>query len=209
VIGLRLAFGLGLAGTTVGIALAACSSSSSPPPPATTNTNLDAAAGGDVIVIHEVNDGATTAAPPITCGTLTCSAPTSMVGSLAPCCLANNGCGATFGASALSMFDASAYDGGFDASALDAGALCFDTSPGTPDPSCPAASIMGMSLPGCCASDGLCATDLSLAGLGCDSLAVFSSFIAFEAGPPQACGAAADGGANVDSGSSILDGGAD
>jgi hypothetical protein len=137
---------------------------------------------------------------------------------LAPCCLPDNGCGATFGAAALAMFDAGAFDaGGFDAAAFDAGAFCMDTAPGTPDPSCPSQSAMGFTLAGCCARDGLCGVDLSVAGFGCDSLSALESMIpagsvtdAAVVGPPQACGSAAEGGASVgDGGAPIRDGGTD
>jgi hypothetical protein len=92
------------------------------------------------------------------------------------------------------MFDA----GGFDASALsgfDAGAICLDTSAGTPDNNCPSQSAMGFNLTGCCTASGFCGLDLSLAGLGCNSLSALASMAPAGSlgdsglgGPPQACG---------------------
>ena len=92
------------------------------------------------------------------------------------------------------MFDA----GGFDASGFagfDAGAICLDTSAGTPDNNCPSQSAMGFNLTGCCTASGFCGLDLSLAGLGCNSLSALASMAPAGSlgdsglgGPPQACG---------------------
>jgi hypothetical protein len=194
-------------GLTMGAAaaVAACSSSSGSPgsgesPDASTNSN-DSSVSGDVAAS---SDGGAAVVPPIQCGSLTCNAPTGGVVPLVPCCLPNGKCGGTFGAAAAASFDASAFaDSGFDASAFgdagfDAGSLCFDTSPATADPSCPSESAMGFALTGCCTSGGVCGVDLSVAGLGCNSLSGLGAFAPAGDGAatvPVACGAA-DGGAS-------------
>jgi hypothetical protein len=188
---------LGIVGTLT--AVAACSSSSSSPaqPGQEAGTDADGAAG-DSGLGTEPSDAAVAAIPSIMCGGATCIAPSSVY-PLSPCCLPDNGCGASFGAAALAMFDA----GGFDASGIDfdAGAVCIDTAPGTPDPTCPSQTAMGFKLSGCCSRSKVCGVDLSVAGLGCESLSALAAFgpagAAAEAGistTPQACGGAADGG---------------
>jgi hypothetical protein len=196
---------LGLLGTAAAIAVAAACSSSSTSPGGTGNTGADSGGPDDSSVgTTPPNDGAVATAPPIMCGTMTCNAPAGGVVPLSPCCLPNGGCGGTIGAATLAMFDA----GGFDASGLsgfDAGAICLDTSAGTPDTSCPSQSMGGFDLTGCCTASGVCGIDLSLAGLGCESLSALASMAPPGAlgdsglgGPPQACGAAVDGGGASD-----------
>jgi hypothetical protein len=207
----RMKLGLGLAGSAVFLAVAtaaACSSSSSTPAAGTNeDSGTEASAPDDsgIRMIHELNDGADATAPPIMCGSMTCSAPSGAMLPLSPCCLPDNGCGAAFGAAVTAMFDA----GG-----TDAGAVCLDTSPGTPDTACPSQTTMGFALAGCCAKSGVCGVDLSIAGLGCDSLSALAGLIPGGTGgdggmgPPLACGAPADGGA-LDAGAGGSDGGAD
>jgi hypothetical protein len=194
------ALGLTMAAFAAG---AACSSSSSTAPSSGGNdgggsaNDSSAPNTGDAT---EPTDSGTTSIPPIQCGSLTCSAQTGGVLPLQPCCLPDNKCGATFGGAALSMFDASAFDAsGFDAAGFDASALCFDTSAGTPDTSCPSQSAMGFALTGCCTAAGVCGLDLSAAGLGCNSLSALAMFAPADSsvGAPQACGAAADGGSDA------------
>jgi hypothetical protein len=170
---------------------AACSSSSGTSPPAeTTHPPVDASA--DLIgdgPIGQLNPPTMTQAPaPIQCGSMTCNPPSGTAFPLSACCLPDNGCGASFGGAAAAMFGG----GG------DAGAICLNTSPGTPDPSCPSQTTMGFALPGCCATGGVCGVDLSMAGLGCNSLAALASLappgtasVGGDGGPPQACGGAA------------------
>jgi hypothetical protein len=200
---------LGFLGTAAAIAVAAaCSSSSTSPGGTGGDAGADSGSPDDSgIGLTAPNDGAVATAPPIMCGTTTCNAPAGVL-PLSPCCLPNNGCGGTLGAAALAMFDA----GGFDASGFDAGAICLDTSAGTPDTACPSQSAMGFALTGCCTASGVCGVDLSMIGLGCDSLSALASMAPAGAlgdsglgGPPQACGATGDSGPS-DSGAS--DGGA-
>jgi hypothetical protein len=47
---------------------------------------------------------------------------------------------------------------------------------------------MGMTLSACCSGSGVCGFDLSMVGLGCDSLSAFGSFLMMDTGAPQACG---------------------
>jgi len=178
---------------------AACSSSSSPKaasPPAEAGTVDDSGVGP----ITELNDGATMAVPPITCGGASCSAPSGGVVPLSPCCLPNGGCGANFGAAALAMYDA----GGIDAAA--AAAICLDTSAGTLDPTCPSEALSGMTFKGCCAVSGVCGVDLSIASLGCNSLSAFGALAPGDGSvsAPQACTAGLpDGGVSGDGGGSL------
>jgi hypothetical protein len=170
-------------------AAAACSSSSSSASAADAGAEASGDEGGPIGPIIELNDGGATVAPPIQCGGMMCSAPSGMF-PLSPCCLPDNGCGATFGSAALTMFDAGN---------VDAGSLCLDTSAGVPDMTCPSQTTMGFTLSGCCARSGVCGVDLSMAGLGCNSLSAFAAFGPAPTGDgavsvPQACAAAADGG---------------
>jgi hypothetical protein len=197
---------LGLVGTAAAIAVAAaCSSSSSTSPGGTGEPGPDSGSPDDSgIGTNPPSDGAVATVPPIMCGTMTCNAPAGIL-PLSPCCLPSGGCGGTIGAAALAMFDA----GAFDASGFDAGAICLDTSAGTPDNSCPTpGAVMGFALTGCCTASGICGVDLSMVGLGCDSLSALASMAPAGAlgdsglgGPPQACGATGDSGP-ADSGAS-------
>ena len=157
-------------------AAAACSSSSSSAPAATTSTadgGTDTGTSDDSGSTQGTSDTGVATTPPIMCGSATCSAPSGGLFPLSPCCLPDNSCGATFGSAALATFDAGAFDAsGID---FDAGAVCLDTAPGTPDTACPSQSAMGFTLAGCCARSGVCGNDLSLAGLGCDSLSALAA----------------------------------
>jgi hypothetical protein len=191
-------------------AAAACSSSSSPAPAGATNNDdggTDTGASDDSGSTQGTGDTGAAATPAIMCGSATCSAPASSLFPLSPCCLPDNSCGATFGSAALAMFDAGAFDAsGLD---LDAGSLCIDTAPGTPDTACPSQSAMGFTLAGCCTRSGVCGNDLSLAGLGCDSLSALGALApGGSAGDaaiaaPQACGG--DAAAPADAGGAGAD----
>jgi hypothetical protein len=138
--------------------------------------------------ISQLNPPTSTTPAAIQCGSMMCSAPSSALVPLSPCCLADNGCGANFGAAGAAMF------GG----AADAGALCLDTAPGTPNSSCPSQTAMGFALAGCCTAGGLCGIDLSMIGLGCNAGAGLAALAppgtaVPEAGPPQSCSGAGGG----------------
>jgi hypothetical protein len=189
----------------------ACSSSSSSAPSGNNNTANDSGGGGtnDSSVAtddgSEPSDSGSTPIPSILCGSNTCKAVTGIF-PLQPCCLPGDKCGATFGAASFANFDASAYlstfdasgfdASSFDASDFDASAICFDTSAGTPDTTCPSSASMGFTLAGCCTSDGVCGVNLSTVGLGCNSLSALSMYAPADAAvaAPQACGSAVDSG---------------
>jgi hypothetical protein len=159
---------------------AACSSSSSTSPPTeTSNPPADASVDLGDGPIGQLNPPTMTTTPPVQCGSMMCNPPASTAIPLAACCLSDNTCGASFGAAAGAMFGG----GG------DAGAACLDTAPGTPDTACPTQTMMGFALPGCCTAGGLCGIDLSMAGLGCNSLASLAALA-----PPGTTGAVSDGG---------------
>jgi hypothetical protein len=163
----------------------ACSSSS--PSPATEGDGTDSGSSGDsgLLPIVEVNGDATAGATtPVMCGGAMCTVPSNGLVPLSPCCLPDNGCGATFG-SALAMFT----------DAAGAGSSCVNTAPGTPDPACPSQVVMGMMLTGCCSVSGTCGVDLSAAGLGCNPLTALASLpLGADSAAPQSCSAARDGG---------------
>jgi hypothetical protein len=191
-------------------AAAACSSSSSPAPAAATNTDDGGTTGApddSGSTAQGTGDTGAAATPSIMCGSATCSAPSGALLPLSPCCLPDNSCGATFGSGALAMFDAGAFDAsGLD---IDAGSLCFDTAAGTPDTACPSQSAMGYTLAGCCTRGGVCGINLSLAGLGCDSLSALGALAPGGAAgdaaiaAPQACGG--DAAAPADAGGAGAD----
>jgi hypothetical protein len=105
--------------------------------------------------------------------------------SLSACCLSDGGCGGGLG-----MLAALAGGGG---------PACLDTSPGTSDPSCPSQPTpLGIALTGCCSATKICGADLSMLGLGCNSLSAFGGFLMTDSGPPRPCGDA--GGRNTDGG---------
>jgi len=148
---------------------------------------------------------------PVICGGRTCTAPQGGMLPNIACCLPDKSCGAMPDLSSFAM----GGGGGFPSMSGGGGAgldgTCLDVSAGTPDPSCPSQSVMGIALNGCCSKAGTCGLDLSIGGLGCNAisgLGALASFVgggAMDAGPPQKCsGASRDGG--VDSGA---DGGAD
>lgn len=179
-----------LVGASAVAAACSSSSSSSSPPPAETNTPADAGAELGDGPVSQLNPPTMTTMPTamsVQCGGMTCSPPSSVAFPLTACCLPDNGCGASFGAGAA-MFGGG---GG------DAGSICLDTSPGTPDTACPSQTTMGVSLPGCCTTGGMCGIDLSMAGLGCNSLSALASLVpggamgGGDAGAPQSCSAAA------------------
>jgi len=168
----------------VSAATAACSSSSNKAQ--STDAGADAlgpASDAAFVPIGSLNgDGATGTQPQaVMCGSTTCKPPASMTGiPLGACCLPDNSCGSSF------MLPGGAGEGG--------AGTCLNTAAGSPDTSCPSQTTMGMMLTGCCSVDGVCGVDLSMAGLGCNSLSAFGSVVTMEAGPPQACG---DGGTSI------------
>ena len=105
----------------------------------------------------------------VTCGSTTCIPPTGGMIPLGACCLPNDRCGASIGAVLAGVGDG--------------GSSCIDTAAGSPDPSCPAQSIMGMSLLACCSAGGVCGVDLSVLGLGCNSLSVLGALVPGAEGP--------------------------
>jgi hypothetical protein len=192
---------------SVWLAVAACSSSAcnssdnSTMPGVSDGSALADATGSTMdanLPIMEMNDSASS--PPaqaIVCGGMMCTAPSGGMIPLTSCCLPDMTCGANLDLSGLGGLGGigpptTGGDGG-------GGAGCLDTSPGTMDPSCPSQMIMGFAIPGCCSKAGICAFDLSMAGLGCNQLpSLFSMFgggAAMDAGPPQTCGAGQDGAA--------------
>jgi hypothetical protein len=145
-----------------------------------------------LLPITEVNGDATSgAAMPVMCGGTTCTVPSNGLVPLLPCCLPDNGCGATFGSS-LAMFT----------DAAGAASTCVNTAVGTPDTACPSQLVMGMMLAGCCSVSGLCGLDLSAAGLGCNALSALASLpLGADSAAPQSCAAASDGGVGGDAAS--------
>jgi hypothetical protein len=91
--------------------------------------------------------GAAGAGTMLSCGTC---APANLFGFLmAPaCCTSNNKCG-------------------LDLSSLGSATCVEQNAAGTLDPSCPAASVMGVMLQGCCRPDGTCGAMDTYLGLGC------------------------------------------
>jgi hypothetical protein len=121
------------------------------------------------------------------------------------CCLPDNSCGG--------FPDLSGLGAGFPGMApptpAGGGGGCLDLSPGTPDPSCPSQMVMGISLSGCCSKAGKCGVDLSIGGLGCNSLTALGGLGGLggapaDAGPPPTC-SAADGGASAHDAASASD----
>jgi hypothetical protein len=164
---------------------AACSSSSQSP--ATEGSGADSGGSSEsgLLPITEVN-GDAGAAMAVMCGGTMCTVPSNGLVPLSPCCLPDNGCGATFG-SALSMFT----------DAAGAGSTCVNTAVGTADPSCPSQLVMGMMLAGCCSVSGVCGLDLSAAGLGCNALSALANLpLAADSAASQSCAAASDAGAS-------------
>jgi hypothetical protein len=162
----------------------------------------------------------------VTCGSKTCTAPAGGMIQNNACCLPDNSCGAFPDLSSLGGFGGggvspppSGDDGG--------GGGCLDVSPGTPDPSCPSQTIMGFPLTGCCSKAGVCGVDLSMGGLGCNSLSALGPLASLgglgggapmDAGPPpapQACGGrdaavvANDGAASDASSTAVADAGSE
>ena len=191
-------FGAIISGCAMAAACGSSSSNSGSPTDgglgdATAPSGDDSGSSGD--------DGS--AGPPVTCGSTTCQAPSGLL-PLAACCMPDNSCGGTFSAGGLGGF-ASMFGGGaaFDAGAFDASAFgdasllgdggipCLALTAGTQDPACTSLSVFGMTLAGCCTTANVCGNDLSLIGLGCNSLAALAGGAA---GPGVPCG---DGGAVV------------
>ena len=166
--------------------VAACSSSS--PSPTAEGSGVDSGGSNDSgpMQITEINGDATSGAVmPVMCGSKMCTVPSNGLVPLSPCCLPDNGCGATFG-SALAMFTDAA--GG--------ASTCVNTAVGTPDPACPSQLVMGMMLAGCCSVSGSCGVNLSAAGLGCNPLTALASLpLGADSAAPQSCSAAGDAGA--------------
>jgi hypothetical protein len=148
--------------------------------------------GSNLPVVHLSEASApTSSGKSATCGSKTCTAP---AGGMVPnnaCCLPDNSCGAFPDLSAIGM----GLPGmGAPAPGDGGGGGCLDVTPGTPDPSCPSQMVMGFPLMGCCSRAGVCGLDLSIGGLGCNSLAALGGLgglgggPAMDAGEPQACG---------------------
>jgi hypothetical protein len=161
------------------LAAAACSSSNEATPNGPdASTPLDASSSADdakpesSLPIVYLSEAAAAPPPgPVHCGSKTCNPPAG--GGMLPlgaCCLPDNSCGGFPDLSALGMGFP-----GMGAPTSGGGAGCLDLSAGTPDPSCPGQSVMGMSLPGCCTKGGVCALDLSVGGLGCNPLSALGA----------------------------------
>ena len=180
------------------LAVAACSSpNESAPSGSDASSTSDASPadaslpreGSNLPVVHLSEASApTSSGKSVTCGSKTCTPP---AGGMVPnnaCCLPDNSCGAFPDLSAIGM----GLPGmGAQAPGDSGGGGCLDVTPGTPDPSCPSQMVMGFSLMGCCSTAGVCGVDLSIGGLGCNSLAALGGLgggPAMDAGPPQACG---------------------
>jgi hypothetical protein len=107
----------------------------------------------------------------ITCGTKMCGPiELPMFGLAPPCCPAGemNGCGVSL-----------------------MGFLCVSTTPGTPDPNCPAVTLPipgAPPAPGCCSAAGVCGAELG-APLGCGDLSILTGMPATpcggDAAPPM------------------------
>jgi hypothetical protein len=160
-------------------AIGACSSSSTPGTSVTdASTDVSTAdqVSSEASTTEEADaDAATSTAGPVTCGSLTCTAPASGLVPLSACCLPDNSCGASPNLSALG-------GAGAPPAGVDAGSVCLTLEAGTPDPSCPSQSVMGFALAGCCAA-GTCGYDLSIIGLGCNSFSAFGGGV----GAQMAC----------------------
>lgn len=165
---------------------AACSSSSQAPASAGDGADSGGSSDSGLLPIIEVNGDATSgAAMSVTCGGTMCTVPSNGLVPLSPCCLPDNGCGATFG-SALGMFTDSSG----------AASTCVNTAVGTPDPACPSEAVMGMMLSGCCSVSGVCGLDLSAAGLGCNALSALANLpLGADSAAAQSCSAVRNGGA--------------
>jgi hypothetical protein len=162
---------------------AACSSSSQSPATEGGGTDSGGPSDSGPVPITEVNGDA--AATAVVCGGTMCTVPSNGLVPLSPCCLPDNGCGATFGSGLAMLTDAAG-----------ASSSCVNTAMGTPDTACPSQSVMGMMLAGCCAVSGMCGLDLSAAGLGCNPLSALASVpLGADSAAPQACSAASDAGA--------------
>src|SRR5262249_59392610 len=112
----------------------------------------------------------------------------------------DNTCGATFSASGLGGLGGAAGGAMLPA---DAGLPCLDTSAGTADSTCPSQMVMTFTLAGCCTKSGVCGTDLSMLGLGCNSLsAVFGGALGGGT-TPQPCGG--DGSAPISDAAPVSD----
>lgn len=187
------------------LAAAACSNSNeaapngpdASPPLDASSSATDATPESSLPIVYLSEASAPAASGPVMCGSKMCDPPAG--GGMLPlgaCCLPDNSCGGFPDLSALGMGlpMMTAPTSG------DAGTGCIDVAAGTPDPSCPGQSVMGMSLAGCCSKAGFCAVDLSIGGLGCNPLSPLGPLAALggistpdDAGPPQACGGG-DGG---------------
>ncbi len=113
------------------------------------------------------------------CGGAMCIPPTGGLLTLSACCLPNDECGASLGAALTGIGDG--------------GSSCISTAAGNPDPSCPAQTIMGMSVPACCSAEGVCGVSLAVLGLGCNSPSVLGALAPGVTEAVQPCGDAAGG----------------
>jgi hypothetical protein len=165
-----------------------------------------------MVPVTDLNDASTSTSTAeggiVTCSGKTCAAPNGVV-PLVACCLSDNTCGLTFD---LSQF------GGVSIPGIPEGGIgCQDPNPGTPDPSCPTATVMGYMLAGCCTRAGVCGYDLSMptmGALGCNAQPLGTGMGGSPTNAqPQPCGGTArDGrmpdptGAPTDASSSPKDG---
>jgi hypothetical protein len=92
--------------------------------------------------------------PTVVCGTKTCEGFDLGGMALAPCCPPGemNACGLSIG-----------------------GVICFTSTPGTPDPTCPDVTIpmAPTPAPGCCTATGVCGADIG-APLGCNDVSILT-----------------------------------
>ena len=184
------------AASDAGIASDASSADASKPKP-----------GSDLPVVT-LGQGTTQAASgPVKCGSKMCTAPAGAMVMNVACCLPDDSCGAKPDLSSLGMGLGMSVPTG---AAGDATGGCLDVAPGKPDTSCPSQSIMGFALAGCCSKAGVCGVDLSVGGLGCNSISALGALAslagggAMDAGAPIACGGGG-GGKDVDASVIVLD----
>ena len=217
------------------LAVAACSSSNGSTPSGSDASDVspadasmpDTGSNLPIVTLSEASPP-TSGGQSVTCGSKTCTAPAGGMVQNNACCLPDNSCGAF---PDLSSLGGGGFGGGGvgapPAPADGGGGGCLDVSPGTPDPSCPSQTVMGFALTGCCSKAGVCGVDLSIGGLGCNSLSALGGLAslgglgggtAMDAGPsasPQACGGndggvvANDGAASDASSSAVADAGSE
>src|SRR5438045_2263081 len=108
---------------------------------------------------------------------------------LGGCCLDDGTCGVGLGYPAAYLFNNS---GGIETH-ISGGCQPLHQA-GTPDSSCPGVSILNLTFPGCCRSDGTCGIDLTRLGAGCAKEEQYAGNPDPDGGPaapllpPQRCG---------------------